>query len=110
MKQRRGENRHMDGRLHVSHRNHLNRRRQLGDRRRNREPFRSRYCEGIDCSCRIQECHGHAKHLHHNTKTEQHDHRHAYFIRAAFIETVVAKLRHATSLYTSLSLGYKNNR
>ncbi len=31
VKQNRGENRHMEGRLIVSHRNHFDRRRQLGE-------------------------------------------------------------------------------
>ena len=110
MKQNRGENRHMDGWWRVSHRNHFNRGRRLGNRRRNREPFGSRYGESVDCSCRTQECHGHAEHLHHDTEAEQHDHHHAYFTRAAFVETIVTLLRHVTTLHTSLSLGYKNNR
>jgi len=74
MKQRRGENRHMDGQLRVSHRNHFNRRRQWGDRRRDREPFGSRYGDRVGCSYRTQKWHGHAEHLHHDTKAEHHHH------------------------------------
>ena len=110
MKQHRGKNHHMGGRLRVSHRNNFDRRRRLGERRRNGEPFGDRFGEGVDCSYRSQECHWHAKHLHHDTKAENHHHRHAYLARAAFVETVVAQLKHLPSLYTSLNFGYKNNR
>jgi len=52
----------------------------------------------------------HAKHVHHDTKAEQHDHRHASFTNGVFLEAVMTQLRHLPPLYASLSLGYKNNR
>ncbi len=47
MKQRRGENRHIDEWVRVSHRNQFDRRRQVGDRRRSRECFVGQYGENV---------------------------------------------------------------
>ena len=45
---------------------------------------------------RTQEGDGHAEHLDHDEEAKQHDHRHAYFAQAAFLEAVMARLKHST--------------
>lgn len=109
MKQCRGENQHMGGRLRISRKNHIDRRRQLGERRRNREPFRGRYGGSVCCGPRRQKCHRRTEHLHHDTETEQHDHRQAHCAATAFLNAIMAELQHLSPLYSSSSAGYNNS-